>query len=74
MDLIPIANPAALGLGVGRRTVGRRMKDDPDFPTIHRINGRNYVKDDALAAYKQQLIRRSLAEPPREKAEALDAP
>jgi len=53
MDLIPLANPAALGLGVGRRTVGRRMKDDPDFPTIHRINGRNYVQDDELAAYKQ---------------------
>jgi len=64
MDLIPLANPAALGLGVGRRTVGRRMKDDPDFPTIHRINGPQLrPRRRACRPTNKQLIRRSLAEP-----------
>jgi hypothetical protein len=64
--LVPLAKAEAIGLGVGRRTLGRRMKDDPDFPPVHRINGRNYIEDAQLAIYKQRLIQRAISESPRD--------
>jgi hypothetical protein len=64
--LVPLAKPEAVGLGIGRRTVGRRIKQDPDFPRVIVINGRNYVEEDALAAYKEKLIERGLGARPRD--------
>jgi predicted DNA-binding transcriptional regulator AlpA len=54
--------PAALGLGVGRRTLGRRIKDDPDFPKIITIKGRLYVLKEDVDAYKARLIQHALGE------------
>ena len=39
--LIPVANVEEIGLGVGRRTIGRRIKNPPPgFPAVMKINGR----------------------------------
>lgn len=56
-SLIPVANTSELGLGVGRRTIGRRIENPPDgFPKVLRINGRLYVRRRELEQYKAQLI------------------
>ena len=55
--LVPIANVDALGLGVGRRTIGRRIKDRASgFPAVIRINGRLYARRSELESYKAKLI------------------
>ena len=55
--LIPVSNAENIGLGVGRRTLGRRMKNPPPgFPPAIRINGRLFFEEDALEAYKRRLI------------------
>jgi hypothetical protein len=60
--LIPVADDQAVGLGVGRRSVGRRIKNPPPgFPLPLRINGRLYFRRSELKAYKQRLIEEALA-------------
>ncbi len=60
--LIPLAKADALGLGVGRRTLGRKIKDpNSGFPPTIRINGRLYVRGNDLAEYKAKLIREGLS-------------
>jgi hypothetical protein len=55
--LVPLADAAGIGLGVGRRTLGRRIKSPPPgFPTVLRINNRLYVRRSELEAYKSRLI------------------
>lgn len=55
--LVPIANTVEIGLGVGRRTLGRRIKNPPQgFPAVLRINNRLYVRRSELEAYKARLI------------------
>jgi hypothetical protein len=62
--LVPVADTAAIGLGVGRRTIGRRvMNPPPGFPTVLRINKRLYVRRSELEAYKAQLIAAALGAP-----------
>jgi hypothetical protein len=69
--LIPIADPDAIGLGVGRRTLGRRIKNPPPgFPKAVRINNRVYLVEAQLEAYKAKLIQGVL---PVEKPEAESA-
>jgi hypothetical protein len=61
---VPLADTAEVGLGVGRRTIGRRVKNPPDgFPTVLRINGRLYVRRSELEAYKAKLIAEAIAAP-----------
>ena len=60
--LIPLADSAGIGLGVGRRTLGRRIKNPPPgFPAVLRINQRLYVRRTELEAYKAQLIAEAVA-------------
>jgi hypothetical protein len=55
--LIPASNVEAVGLGIGRRSIGRRIKNPPDgFPAPIKINGRLYFDQDALENYKHGLI------------------
>jgi hypothetical protein len=62
--LVPIANTAEIDLGVGRRTIGRRIKNPPPgFPSVLRINGRLYVRRADLETYKAHLIAESVASP-----------
>lgn len=62
--LVPVADDEAVGLGVGRRTVGRRIKNPPPgFPTALRINGRLYFRRGELKAYKKKLIAEAVAAP-----------
>ncbi len=62
--LVPLADPAEVGLGVGRRTLGRRVKNPPaGFPTVLRINKRLYVRRSELEAYKAKLIAEASAAP-----------
>ncbi len=63
-SLIPVANVAEVGLGVGRRSLGRRIKNPPEgFPTVLRINKRLYMRRTEIEAYKQKLIAEALATP-----------
>lgn len=63
--LIPVADVDSVGLGVGRRTLGRRIKNPPPgFPQVLRINNRLYVRSSELEAYKARLIAEALAAPP----------
>ncbi len=58
LRLLPLAKADALGLGVGRRTLGRRIKDPSSgFPAPIRLHGRLYVSKSDLDAYKARLIR-----------------
>jgi hypothetical protein len=60
--LIPAADTAAVGLGVGRRTIGRKLKNPPEgFPTPLRINRRLYFRRSELESYKKKLISEALA-------------
>jgi hypothetical protein len=55
--LIPVADAEAVGLGVGRRTLGRRIVNPPPgFPRAIRINGRLFFDSEELDAYKLALI------------------
>ena len=55
--LVPLADTAEIGLGVGRRTLGRRIKNPPPgFPAVIRINKRLYVRRSELEVYKKRLI------------------
>src|SRR6202035_1119509 len=60
--LIPATVPApemgGAGKSGGRRAVGRRIKTDPDFPQVYRINGRLYVRESDWESYKRVLLRR----------------
>lgn len=51
------------GKDQGRRTIGRRMKDDPDFPPVTWINGRGFVNAPDWEHYKGVLFRRGLESP-----------
>lgn len=63
--LVPIADDEAVGLGVGRRTVGRRIKrPPPGFPTPIRINNRLYFRRSELRKYKERLIAEAIVAPP----------
>jgi hypothetical protein len=60
--LIPLADTDEVGLGVGRRTLGRYVKNPPPgFPTVMRINKRLYVPRSELDAYKANLIAEAVA-------------
>jgi len=60
--LIPLADTDEVGLGVGRRTLGRYVKNPPPgFPTVLRINKRLYVPRSELEAYKSNLIAEAVA-------------
>ena len=62
--LVPLADIEAVGLGVGRRTIGRRIKNPPPgFPTVLRINGRLYARRSELDAYKARLIAEAAVRP-----------
>lgn len=52
------------GKDQGRRTIGRRMRDDPDFPPVAWINGRGFVNAPDWECYKQILFRRGLERDP----------
>lgn len=55
--LIPVADYTAIGLGVGRRSLGRRIKNPPaGFPTAIKINGRLYFRRSEIESYKAKLI------------------
>jgi hypothetical protein len=60
--LVPVADDEAVGLGVGRRTVGRRIKSPPPgFPTAIRINNRLYFRRNELRRYKERVIAEAIA-------------
>jgi len=46
------------GKSGGRRTIGRRIKTDPDFPQVYRISGRLFVRESDWEDYKKLLLRR----------------
>jgi hypothetical protein len=46
------------GKSGGRRTIGRGIKADLDFPQVYRINGRLYVREADWENYKIVLLRR----------------
>jgi hypothetical protein len=53
-SLVPVADA---GFGVGRRTIGRRIKNPPPgFPTVLRINGRLYFRRSELEKYRAQML------------------
>ena len=60
--LIPatVLGPEIGGTGKsgGRRAIGRRIKNNPDFPKVYRINGRLYVRESDWESYKRVLLRR----------------
>jgi len=58
--LIPLAKPEALGLGVGRRSIGRKIKEGT-FPPVLRLSGRLYIRRCDLNDYKARLIAQALA-------------
>jgi hypothetical protein len=60
-SLVPLADTDEVGLGIGRRTIGRRIKNPPNgFPTVLRINRRLYVRRSELENFKQRLITEAL--------------
>jgi hypothetical protein len=60
--LVPVADEDAIGLGVGRRTLGRYIKNPPPgFPTVVRLNGRLYIPRSELEVYKAKLIAGAVA-------------
>ena len=62
--LIPAADTEALGLGVGRRSIGRYIKN-PARRFSHSTPDqlcRPYFRRAELEAYKQRLIQRALSE------------
>ena len=64
-SLVPVADTEGLGLGVGRRTIGRLIKNPPPgFPAVLRINGRLYVCRSELEEYKAHLIAGAMSATP----------
>ena len=60
--LVPVADIESIGLGVGRRTIGRRIKNPPPgFPVAFRVNGRLNMKRSEVERYKAQMIAEALA-------------
>lgn len=60
--LVPAADTGAVGLGVGRRSIGRRIKNPPPgFPAPIKINRRLYFRRSELETYKQKLISEAIA-------------
>jgi hypothetical protein len=56
-SLVPVADADKLGFGVGRRTIGRRIKNPPPgFPTVLRINSRLYLRRSELEKYKARML------------------
>jgi hypothetical protein len=49
------------GVDGGRRTTKRKIKTDPDFPPVYRLNNRLYVFEPEYAAYKAKLLQRGIA-------------
>jgi predicted DNA-binding transcriptional regulator AlpA len=47
-------------LGFGRRTLGRNIKNNPDFPKAVKNNGRLYFREIEIEDYKRGLIRRAI--------------
>jgi hypothetical protein len=56
--LVPVADADAVGLGVGRRSLARRIANPPPgFPVVIRgHNGRLYMRRSDIEAYKQRLV------------------
>ena len=58
----------------GRRTISRRMRSDPDFPSVTRINGRVFVDASEWENYEQLVFRRGLeVRPPRDASNDMGA-
>jgi hypothetical protein len=53
-DLLPLADPKALGLPFARRTLGRAMAEGR-FPTPIRVGGRLYITRGTLQEFKARL-------------------
>lgn len=47
-------------MGYGRRTLGREIKANPDFPKPIRVRGRLYWWEVEIEAYKRTLLRRAV--------------
>jgi hypothetical protein len=63
--LIPAADAEAVGLGVGRRSIGRYLKNPPPgFPRAVRMNKRLYFKQTELESYKRRLSTRRFPNQP----------
>jgi predicted DNA-binding transcriptional regulator AlpA len=60
--LIP-ATTLSKDMGFTRRTLGRKLHEDPEFPKPVRMGGRLYWFEGDIEAYKRLLIQRSLATP-----------
>lgn len=56
-SLVPVADADKLGFGVGRRTIGRRIKNPPPgFPRVLQINSRLYFRRSELEKYRAQML------------------
>lgn len=51
------------GKSGGRRTIGRRIKADLDFPQVYRINGRFDVREADWENYKKSFFAAALKPP-----------
>ena len=58
---LPPAKAVHEDFGYGRRTLGREIKDNQNFPKAIRINGRLYFREIEIENYKRALIRRAVA-------------
>jgi hypothetical protein len=57
LKLIPVKDA---GLGVGRRTIGRRIKNPPqNFPPVIELNKRPYFEETTLESYKAFLLQQA---------------
>ena len=54
------ASEVSESFGVCRRSIGRRIHDDPEFPRPVRVGGRLYWLENEIEAYKRGLIKRSI--------------
>jgi hypothetical protein len=50
----------AASLGICPRSAARREIEDPDFPPVFYINGRAFITNGDLTAYRGTLMRRGL--------------
>ncbi|HEY8098314.1 MAG TPA: hypothetical protein VIE65_19815 [Methylobacter sp.] len=58
-DLVS-ASTVAAEFDVGRRTIGRRILQDPDFPRPIRLKGRLYWRRADIDSYKAALLREAM--------------